>query len=48
MADVPIHGVHGGMLSVPYDMARMPFRDAAVSQPIPIGGTGYCPCKCTT
>ena len=48
MADVLIRGVPGGMLSVPYDMAGMPFRDAAVSQPIPIAGTGYCPYKCTT
>ncbi|KAL6339228.1 hypothetical protein AAG906_024379 [Vitis piasezkii] len=37
MADVPIPGVPGGMLSAPYDMAGMPFRDAAVSQPMPIG-----------
>ncbi|CAN1802954.1 Polyadenylate-binding protein 8 [Linum perenne] len=27
----------GGMLSVPYDMAGMPMRDAGLSQPIPIG-----------
>ncbi|KAJ9670671.1 hypothetical protein PVL29_026920 [Vitis rotundifolia] len=37
MADVPIPGVPGGMLSAPYDMAGMPFRDAAASQPMPIG-----------
>ncbi|OVA11248.1 RNA recognition motif domain [Macleaya cordata] len=36
--DVSMPGVAGGMLSVPYDMAGMPLRDAsAISQPIPIG-----------
>ncbi|EEF43658.1 polyadenylate-binding protein, putative [Ricinus communis] len=35
--DVPMTGVAGGMLSVPYDMSGMPMRDAALSQPIPIG-----------
>lgn len=30
-------GVAGGMFSVPYDMGGMPLRDAAHSQPIPIG-----------
>lgn len=37
MPDVSMPGVAGGMLSVPYDMGAMPLRDAAVSQPIPIG-----------
>ncbi|KAJ6905905.1 polyadenylate-binding protein 8-like [Populus alba x Populus x berolinensis] len=37
MPDVPMTGVAGGMLSVPYDMGGMPMRDAALSQPIPIG-----------
>lgn len=32
--DVPIPGVAGGMLSVPYDMGAMPLRE---SPPIPIG-----------
>nr|CAN78365.1 hypothetical protein VITISV_028669 [Vitis vinifera] len=43
MADVLIRGVPGGMLSVPYDMAGMPFRDAAVSQLAPIEGIDFCP-----
>ncbi|PIA56557.1 hypothetical protein AQUCO_00700715v1 [Aquilegia coerulea] len=37
MSEVPMPGVGGGMLSVPYDMSGMPMRDAAVPQPIPIG-----------
>ncbi|CAK7329907.1 unnamed protein product [Dovyalis caffra] len=37
LPDVPMSGVAGGMLSVPYDMGGMPMRDAALSQPIPIG-----------
>lgn len=37
MSDVPMPGVGGGMLSVPYDMSGMPLRDAGVPQPIPIG-----------
>lgn len=36
MPDVPMPGV-GGMLSVPYDMGGMHVREAAISQPIPIG-----------
>ncbi|KAJ8767073.1 hypothetical protein K2173_012631 [Erythroxylum novogranatense] len=36
LPDVPITGA-GGMLSVPYDMGGMPMRDAALSQPVPIG-----------
>ncbi|KAK9270509.1 hypothetical protein L1049_026090 [Liquidambar formosana] len=36
MPDVPMAGVAGGMLSVPYDMSGMPLRDAAVGQPMPI------------
>ena len=37
LPDVPMTGVAGGMLSVPYDMGGMPMRDAPLSQPIPIG-----------
>ncbi|XP_022745916.1 polyadenylate-binding protein 2-like [Durio zibethinus] len=37
LPDVSMHNVAGGMLSVPYDMAGMPMRDASLSQPIPIG-----------
>lgn len=37
MPDVPMSGVAGGMLSVPYDMGGMPLRDVGLSQPIPIG-----------
>ncbi|XWS29801.1 hypothetical protein CRYUN_Cryun24cG0061700 [Craigia yunnanensis] len=37
MPDVPIPGVPGGMLPVPYDMGGMPFRDAAFSQPMATG-----------
>ncbi|KAL5714001.1 poly(A) binding protein Pab2 [Ranunculus cassubicifolius] len=37
MSEVPMAGVGGGMLSVPYDMSGMPLRDAGISQPIPIG-----------
>lgn len=37
LPDVPMTGVAGGMLSVPYDMGGMPMRDTALSQPIPIG-----------
>ncbi|CAK7347514.1 unnamed protein product [Dovyalis caffra] len=36
MPDVPMPGVAGGMLSVPYDMGGMPIRDAAGGQPMPI------------
>ncbi|KAI4336998.1 hypothetical protein L6164_015461 [Bauhinia variegata] len=35
MQDVPMPGVAGGMLPVPYDMAGVPIRDA-VGQPMPI------------
>ncbi|KAJ6804023.1 polyadenylate-binding protein 2-like [Iris pallida] len=35
--DVPMPGVPGGMLSVPYDMGGMPMRDAGMLQPIPVG-----------
>ncbi|KAJ4714835.1 Polyadenylate-binding protein [Melia azedarach] len=35
--DVPISGIPGGMLPVPYDVSGMPFRDAALSQPIQTG-----------
>ncbi|KAI3460201.1 hypothetical protein Pfo_016864 [Paulownia fortunei] len=34
--DVPMPGVAGGMLSVPYDMGGMLPRDAAIPQPMPI------------
>ncbi|XVF59378.1 hypothetical protein PTKIN_Ptkin07bG0270900 [Pterospermum kingtungense] len=37
MPDVPIPGVPGGMLPIPYDMGGMPFRDAALSQPMATG-----------
>ncbi|OVA15873.1 RNA recognition motif domain [Macleaya cordata] len=37
MPEVPMPGVAGGMLSVPYDMGGMPLRDAPMGQPIPIG-----------
>uniref|UniRef100_A0A2P2MLN2 Polyadenylate-binding protein n=1 Tax=Rhizophora mucronata TaxID=61149 RepID=A0A2P2MLN2_RHIMU len=37
LPDVPMTGVAGGMLSVPYDMGGTPMRDAALSQPVPIG-----------
>lgn len=37
MPEVPMPGVAGGMLSVPYDMNGLPLRDAAIPQPIPIG-----------
>ncbi|KAJ9674359.1 hypothetical protein PVL29_023734 [Vitis rotundifolia] len=36
MPDVPMPGVAGGMLSIPYDMGSVPFRDAAIGQPMPI------------
>ncbi|KAK7321679.1 hypothetical protein VNO77_32543 [Canavalia gladiata] len=35
MQDVPLPGVAGGMMSVPYDMGGLPIRDA-VGQPMPI------------
>ncbi|KAJ6827676.1 polyadenylate-binding protein 8-like [Iris pallida] len=37
MPDVPMSGIAGGMLSVPYDMGGIPMRDPGLSQPIPIG-----------
>ncbi|KAJ6814010.1 polyadenylate-binding protein 2-like [Iris pallida] len=37
MPDVPMTGVAGRMLSIPYDLGGMPMRDAGLSQPIPIG-----------
>ncbi|XP_037493921.1 LOW QUALITY PROTEIN: polyadenylate-binding protein 2 [Jatropha curcas] len=36
MPDVPMAGVAGMPLSVPYDMGGMPIRDAATGQPMPI------------
>jgi polyadenylate-binding protein len=35
MQDVPLAGVAGGIMSVPYDMGGLPIRDA-VGQPMPI------------
>lgn len=35
MPDVPMPGLAGGMLSVPYDIGG-PIRDAALGQPMPI------------
>ncbi|XP_022739980.1 polyadenylate-binding protein 4-like [Durio zibethinus] len=37
MPDVPIRGVPGGMLPIPYDMGGMPFRDTTFSQPMATG-----------
>ncbi|KAJ7013487.1 polyadenylate-binding protein 8-like [Populus alba x Populus x berolinensis] len=37
LPDVPMTGVAGGMLPVPYDMGGMPMRDAGLSQSIPVG-----------
>ncbi|KAK0603174.1 hypothetical protein LWI29_002173 [Acer saccharum] len=37
MPDVPMAGVPGGMLPVPYDMGGMPFRDTSFSQPMQTG-----------
>ena len=36
MQDVPMPGVAGGMLSVPYDMGGMLSRDAAMGQPMAV------------
>lgn len=36
MPDVPMQGMAGGMLSVPYDISGVPMRDAALGQPMPI------------
>lgn len=36
MPDVPMPAVAGGMLSIPYDMCGMQFRDAGIAQPMPI------------
>ncbi|KAF3947697.1 hypothetical protein ACB098_01G024600 [Castanea mollissima] len=36
MPDVPMQGMAGGMLSVPYDISGAPMRDAALGQPLPI------------
>ncbi|OMO74656.1 hypothetical protein COLO4_26551 [Corchorus olitorius] len=36
MPEVPMSGVGGGMLSVPYDMGGIPLRDAGMGQPMPI------------
>lgn len=36
MPDVPMPGVAGGMLPIPYDMSSMPLRDGAVGQAMPI------------
>ncbi len=38
LPDVPMPGVAGGMVSVPYDMSGgIPLHDAAISQTIPVG-----------
>ncbi|KAK4757467.1 hypothetical protein SAY87_018768 [Trapa incisa] len=39
MPDLPMAGIHGGMMSMPYDMGVMPMRESALShpQPVPIG-----------
>ncbi|XP_057782917.1 polyadenylate-binding protein 2-like [Salvia miltiorrhiza] len=37
MPDMPMQGMAGGMLPVPYEMGGLPLRDAGMSQPIPIG-----------
>lgn len=34
--EVPVPGVAGGMLSVPYDMGGILPRDATMGQPVPI------------
>lgn len=34
MTNVPMPGVAGGMLLVPYDVGGVPMRDAALGQPI--------------
>jgi len=36
MPDVPMQGMAGGMLSVPYDISGVPMRDAALGQPMSI------------
>jgi polyadenylate-binding protein len=36
MGDIPMPGLGGGMLSVPYDMGGMLPRDAAFGQPMPV------------
>lgn len=36
MAEVPMPGVAGSMLSVPFDMGGHPLHDAAVGQSMPI------------
>lgn len=36
LSDVPMPGIAGGMVSVPYDMGGMPLPDT-ISQPIPVG-----------
>lgn len=37
MPDPAMHGVGGGVMPSPYEMGGMPMRDAAASQPVPIG-----------
>ncbi|OWM79210.1 polyadenylate-binding protein 2-like [Punica granatum] len=37
MPDIPMTGVAGGMMSMPYDMGVMPMRETSMSQPVPIG-----------
>ena len=37
MSDIPIGGAPSGMLSVPYNMGGMPYRDAPFAQPMSTG-----------
>ncbi|KAK4799169.1 hypothetical protein SAY86_024534 [Trapa natans] len=37
MPDLPMAGVAGGMMSMPYDMGVMSMRESSLSQPVPIG-----------
>lgn len=37
MPDLPMAGMAGGMMSMPYDMGVMPMREQSLSQPVPIG-----------
>lgn len=36
LPDMPVPGVAGGMIPMPYDMGGMPLRDAPISQAVPI------------
>lgn len=37
MPDLPMAGIAGGLMSMPYDMGAMPVRESPLSQPVPIG-----------